>query len=202
MKEIYYFGSFNPFHYGHKMIALIASSLFDCKVHITPSPCSPFKKKEDMLPVEIRKEIIEASIDKYESLDISDIDIEVTGDKDVHYSYETLEVIKERANAAPKEIGFLFGSDVLAKFDKWKNWKWIYSNFTLIVYPREGDNIRKLLKKYPEVKLASFSADTVLFDHSSTEIRELLKDFDENYEELSSIYNEKCMKILEKYYKK
>lgn len=199
MKEIYYFGSFNPIHRGHIMIASIAANVFDCKVHITPSPCSPFKKKEDMLPIEIREFAIKECIKDYKSLDMSTIDVEIGANKEQHYSYETLEVIKERANARPKEIGFLFGADVLAEFDKWKNWKWIYNNFELIVYPREGDNIEKLLKKYPEVKCATVNFG-MTFNYSSTRIREMFKEYDRYETELMTLYNDECLKILKKYF--
>jgi nicotinate-nucleotide adenylyltransferase len=204
IKEIYYFGSFNPFHEGHKMVALCVSSYFyNCKVHITPSPCSPFKKKKDMLPIEDRIEIIKSMLDgcgilDMSMLDVSTIDAEVGNGKEQHYTYETLQVIKERANAGPKEIGFLFGSDVLAEFDKWKNWEWIYNNFTLVVYPREGDDIKKLLMKYPEVKCATVNLD-MTFDYSSTRIREMFKDFDKYKPELKKLYNDKCLKILREY---
>ena len=198
MKEIYYFGSFNPIHRGHIMIASIAANVFDCKVHITPSPCSPFKNKKDMLPIDVRQFVIKECIKDYKLLDMSDIDIEVSADKDQHYSYETLEVIKERANARPKEIGFLFGADVLAEFDKWKNWKWIYNNFELIVYPREGDNIKKLLKKYPEVKCATVFLN-MTFDYSSTKIREMFKEYEKYKPELMTLYNDECLETLKKY---
>lgn len=198
MKEIYYFGSFNPIHRGHIMIASIAASVFDCKVHITPSPCSPFKKKKDMLPIEVREYVIKRYIDGWKSLDMSDIDVEVGSNKDQHYTYETLQVIKERANAGPKEIGFLFGSDVLTEFDKWKNWEWIYNNFTLVVYPREGNDIKKLLMKYPEVKCATVNLD-MTFDYSSTRIREMFKDYNKYEVELMTLYNDGCLNVLKKY---
>ena len=249
IKEIYYFGSFNPFHEGHKMVALCVSDHFyKCKVHITPSPCSPFKKKKDMLPVETRIELIKAALDgcgilDTSNLDVSTIDVEVGGQKETHYTYETLEVIKERYNGNSKEIGFLIGSDTLAIFDKWKNWEWIMDNFTVIVYPRVGDNIDYLLQKFPKavlgtayhsmefppkfgdedkktnltkeqveklkeikfenIPVACTSAQPyVLFEYSSTQIRALLENFEENYKDLSLMYNDKCLKILEKIYNK
>lgn len=152
-----------------------------------------------MLPIDVRQFVIKECIKGWKSLDMSDIDIKVGADKDQHYSYETLEVIKERANARPKEIGFLFGADVLAEFDKWKNWKWIYNNFELIVYPREGDNVKKLLKKYPEVKCATVNLN-MTFNYSSTRIREMFKEYDKYDTELMSLYNDECLTILKKYF--
>lgn len=193
-----------------------------------------------MLPIETRIEIINAMIEKYNVLDVSTIDAEVGGD----YSYQTLEVIKEHYDGNSKEIGFLVGSDTLAIFDKWKNWKWIMDNFTVIVYPRIGDNIEYLLQKFPkavlgtayhsmefppkfgdEDKRANLTKEQVeklkeigkfenipvahtsvqpyvLFEYSSTQIRALLENFEENYKYLSLMYNDKCLKILEKIYNK
>lgn len=252
VKEIYYFGSFNPFHEGHKMVALCVSSHFyNCKVHITPSPCSPFKKKKDMLPIEDRIEIIKSMLGgcgilDLSMLDVSTIDAEVGNGKEQHYSYETLEVIKSQYKGDSKEIGFLVGSDTLAMFDKWKNWEWIMDNFTVIVYPRIGDNIDELLFRYPQAILGTpyynqgnmefppqfgnsqrteisdelfeklkkegiyeRATETVCasplpyiyFEYSSTQIREMLKNFDENYKVLNTMYSDKTLKILEHLYK-
>ena len=248
IKEIYYFGSFNPFHEGHKMVALYVSKYFyNCKVHITPSPCSPFKKKKDMVSIEARIEIIKSMLDgcsilDLSMLDVSTIDAEVGNGKEQHYTYETLEIIKSQYKGDSKEIGFLVGSDTLASFDKWKNWEWIMDNFTVIVYPRIGDNIDELLFRYPQTVLGTpynnqgkmefqnskrteipeelfeklkkegiyeRAAETmcmspspyIYFEYSSTQIREMLKNFDENYKVLNTLYNDKTLKILEHLYK-
>ena len=156
IKQIYYFGSFNPFHIGHRMVATVVSDYFyGCKVYIAPSPCSPFKNKADMIPIEKRIEIIEACIEGVPNMEFSGIDIAVGGDKPNHYTYETLEVIKMQYEGDSKEIGILIGSDELAVFDKWKNWEWIMDNFTVIVYPRVGDPINMLLEKFPKVVLGT-----------------------------------------------
>ena len=205
LKEIYYFGSFNPFHYGHKLVAICVSDHFSgCKVHITPSPCSPMKNKNDMLPIDIRMKVIETSLKSYVrsskyNLDISDIDIVVGEGKETHYTYETLEVIKKNYNGDSKDIGILLGSDELAIFDKWKNWKWIYDNFTIVVYPRRGDDIESLLEKFPDVELGTAKNDAdpyLYFDYSSTEVRNMLKNFDENIDILRTIYFDETLDIL------
>lgn len=156
IKQIYYFGSFNPFHIGHRMVATVVSDYFyGCKVYIAPSPCSPFKNKADMIPIEKRIEIIEACIEGVPNMEFSGIDIAVGGDKLNHYTYETLEVIKMQYEGNSKEIGILIGSDELAVFDKWKNWEWIMDNFTVIVYPRVGDDMTFLLNKFPKAELGT-----------------------------------------------
>ena len=152
-----------------------------------------------MLPVDARIAIINECIKYFgNNLDVSDIDIKLGEGKDVHYTYETLEAIKKNKNAKPGDIGLLFGSDVLAEFDKWKNWEWIYNNFTLVIYPRPGDDMNELLKKYPKVKLAVFNKN-LLFNYSSTNIREMFKNFDKYEQELKKLYNDEALKILKKY---
>ncbi|MBQ3914227.1 MAG: nicotinic acid mononucleotide adenylyltransferase, partial [Paludibacteraceae bacterium] len=63
------------------------------------------------------------------------------------------------------------GSDNMALFDRWSEYEFILEHYPILVYPREGDDLEMLKKRFPEMKVI----EAPLFRISATEIREQLR---------------------------
>ena len=165
MRIAIFSGSFNPIHNGHLAIAreVLAQGAAD-ELWFLVSPQNPFKKDIDLLPETDRLMMVELAIENEKGMKASDFEFHLPRPT---YTIHTLE--KLRKNYPEHQFRLLIGSDNLAIFHKWFEYKRIIDEFGLIVYPRP---------EFDTASLPGFSNTILisapLFDLSATEIREKL----------------------------
>jgi len=167
MKIGLFFGSFNPVHTGHLIIAnyILNFTQID-KVWFVVSPQNPLKESRELLDAQARLELAEIAIKNNASLEISDIEFHLPLPS---YTVDSLQYLK--INFPEHEFFLIVGSDNFLGFSKWKSPDIILANFNIIVYERPGFLIERG-KTYSNVTIL----DAPLLDISSTAIRELIKD--------------------------
>ena len=159
------FGSFNPVHTGHLIIASHFLQHTDLKeVWFVLSPQNPFKTEEDLLQDSKRLELLHLAVD--DNVRFRICDIELSMDKPSF----TIHTIKKLQKEYPdRDFVLLIGSDNLNEFDRWKNHEEILSTVKIYVYPRKG-KVSSRFSSHPSIKMV----DAPRIDISSTQIR---KDF-------------------------
>ncbi|PWK20464.1 nicotinate (nicotinamide) nucleotide adenylyltransferase [Xanthomarina spongicola] len=132
MKVGLYFGSFNPIHIGHLVIAnhMVEHSDLD-KVWFVVTPHNPFKKKSSLLDNYQRLEMVYRATKDYDTLSPSDIEFNLP---QPNYTINTLVYLEEKF--PDYEFCLIMGEDNLKSFHKWKNYELILKNHDIYVYPR------------------------------------------------------------------
>lgn len=132
MKIGLYFGTFNPIHVGHLIIAnhLAENSDLD-QIWLVVTPQSPFKKKQSLLDNHQRLEMVYRATKDYSRLKPSDIEFSLP---QPNYTINTLTYLQEKH--PDYEFSLIMGEDNLKSFHKWKNYALILENHHLYVYPR------------------------------------------------------------------
>lgn len=137
MKIGLFFGSFNPIHIGHKVIASYLVDFTDLdKVMFVVSPQNPLKQKISLLDQYHRLQIIRSEIEDNSKLAVSDIEFDMPKPS---YTIDTLVRLKEKY--AENDYSIIMGSDNLRNFHKWKNYEQILEDYSIYVYPRPGYDI-------------------------------------------------------------
>lgn len=160
-----YFGSFNPIHIGHLIIANSALNETPIdKIWIVVSPQNPFKQDEYLLNENARFSLVEKAISGDERLEACNIEFDLPRPS---YTFRTLAHLRE---TYPENRFFLIiGSDSLQQLPEWKNFESIISNHKIFVYRRRGFDIDNRINADIYVLTAP------MLDISSTEIRELIR---------------------------
>jgi nicotinate-nucleotide adenylyltransferase len=166
MKVGLFFGSFNPIHHGHLMVAQAVLNQTDCKeIWFVVSPQNPHKKSTSLLHEFDRIDLVEAAIQ--EQFQFRSCDIEFNLPKP-SYTIDTLAHLSERYPNHQFEL--IMGGDNLESFKSWKNFDKILDYFGLIVYPR-GEQKSSELWTHPKVK----SINAPFLHISATYIRDCIK---------------------------
>lgn len=162
-----YFGSFNPIHIGHLIIAeyLVEHSDLD-ELWFVVSPQNPLKKKGSLLDDRQRLHLVNLAIE--DDIRFKACDVEFSLPKPSYTSF-TLQVLREQY--PNREFCLIMGEDNLQSFKKWFNYEFILENYQLYVYPRPNYDGGEL-KAHPNVHLV----DAPLMELSSTMIRQNLKE--------------------------
>jgi len=133
MKNIgLYFGTFNPIHVGHLIIAnhMVNYGGLD-EVWFVVSPKNPFKAKHTLLEDYHRLAMVRVAIENNSNLKASDIEFGLTKPS---FTINTLAHLKEKYPT--KNFTLIMGEDNLRGLRKWKNYEEIINNYALFVYPR------------------------------------------------------------------
>lgn len=166
MKIGLFFGSFNPIHVGHLIVANIMAESTDLEnIWFVVSPQNPFKKNSNLLHEFDRFEMVRAAI--HENFNFKACDIEFSMPRP-SYTIDTLTYLQEKH--PEHKFVLIIGEDNLEQFHRWKNHQQILEYFGLYVYPRPGSP-SSLLLNHPNVKMV----DAPLLDISATFIRNLAK---------------------------
>ncbi len=166
MKQVgLYFGTFNPIHIGHLVIAnhMVEYSSLD-EVWFVITPQSPFKTKQSLLDNNHRYQMVFEAIQEYPKLRASTIEFDLP---QPNYTIHTLVHLDEKYG---EEYSFslLLGEDNLKSFHKWKNYKEILENHHLYVYPRiSGGSLPAQFQEHPKVH----KVEAPIMEISSTFIR-------------------------------
>lgn len=127
-----FFGSFNPIHVGHMIIANHMVEFSDMnEVWFVVSPHSPFKQKSSLLADHHRLALVMEAVEDNPKFKVSKIEFELPQPS---YTINTLVHLEERY----PEIDFslIMGEDNLRSFHKWKNYEEILNRCEICVYPR------------------------------------------------------------------
>jgi nicotinate-nucleotide adenylyltransferase len=129
-----YFGSFNPIHIGHMMIAEFMAEFTDLtEVWFVVSPQNPHKQKLTMLSERERLHMVQLAIGKDPRFKTCDIEFYLPKPS---YTINTLTYLSEKNPT--KQFVLIIGGDNLQSFSKWKNYEQILKYYYLYVYKRQG----------------------------------------------------------------
>ncbi len=166
MKVGLYFGSFNPIHIGHLIIAknIIENHYLD-EVWFVVSPQNPFKKENTLLNANHRLQLIKLAIEAENKIKASNVEFNLPKPS---YTINTLTYLREKY--PEKEFAIIMGSDGFQNIERWKNSKSILENHEFYIYKRPGFEIQPL----EMAKTTIIDGPALLI--SSTYIRKLIKE--------------------------
>jgi len=160
-----YFGSFNPIHIGHLIIANYILNESDIeKVWFIVSPLNPFKDSENLMNEYDRFHLVSKAIEEDPRLKASDFEFSLPKPS---YTVHTLAYLKEKY--PDHTFSIIMGSDGFQNLDKWKNPEIIAENYPIIIYKRPGFEVDNKFHATITVMKAP------LLEISSTHIRELVR---------------------------
>jgi nicotinate-nucleotide adenylyltransferase len=161
-----FFGSFNPVHIGHLVLANYMLEFTELeRIWFIISPHNPLKEKKTLLKDNHRLEMVRLAIGEHTKMKASNIEFKLPQPS---YTVNTLAHITEKYPT--HEFALIMGSDNLASFHKWKNYEYILQHHKIYVYPRpEQDG--GALKTHPSVHLT----DASLLEISSSFLREAIR---------------------------
>ena len=165
MKIGLYFGSFNPVHVGHLIIASHAVNETDLtQVWFVVSPQNPFKQSASLLNEYHRLHLIKSAIDGEKNLRASNVEFNLPKPS---YTVDSLAYLKEKH--PEHEFSILMGSDGFQNLNKWKNYEVIVASHTIYIYKRPGFEVTETFGANLHILNAP------LLEISSTLIRELIR---------------------------
>lgn len=176
-----YFGTFNPVHVGHLIIANYMADSTDLdEVWMVVSPQNPLKEKSTLLADYHRLAMVRIGVESNPKLKASDIEFNLPKPS---YTATTLAYLKD--NYRDKEFALIMGEDNLRTFHKWYNHEQIIENHEIYVYPRaltiqEKEEMSKTMEsssnsfsEHPNVHLCN---EVPVMKISSSFIRNLIKE--------------------------
>ncbi len=173
MKKVYnkkiglYFGSFNPIHNGHLILAeqILENSDLEM-IWFVVSPQNPFKERNTLLDNRARFFLVQKAIEDNDKFRASDIEFSLPIPS---YTIDTLTYLQEKF--ADKEFTIIIGEDNLKNFHKWKNYQAILDYYRVFVYPRPNCEESEFLKLKNVIKI-----NAPMIEISSSLIRNNIKE--------------------------
>ncbi|QLF49384.1 nicotinate-nucleotide adenylyltransferase [Capnocytophaga sp. oral taxon 902] len=163
-----FFGSFNPIHIGHLIIAnhLVEHSAMN-ELWFVVTPQNPFKEKQSLLDNHLRLEMVNLAIESYPKLRASNIEFHLP---QPNYTVNTLAYLEEKHPNT--NFALIMGEDNLKSFHKWKNYEHILANYFIYVYPRISEGtVPEALTEHPHIT----RVPAPIIELSATFIRKELK---------------------------
>lgn len=162
-----FFGSFNPIHVGHMVLANYMQSFGGLdEVWLVVSPHNPLKEKQKLLDQNQRLHLVNLACEDHPKIKSSNIEFSLPQPS---YTIHTLTYLKEKY--PQHQFSLIMGSDNLSTLHKWKNYEEILNRYEILVYPRpeyQGSEF----DTHPHVKLTK----APLMEISSTFIRNAIKE--------------------------
>ena len=166
MKIGLYFGSFNPIHIGHLIIANHLTNNTDLKqVWMVVSPQNPLKPSATLLNEYDRLHLCRTAVEGANNLKISTVEFKLPKPS---YTVDTLAYLTEKF--PNHEFAVIMGSDSFCNISKWKNFEVIIKNHLLYIYNRPGFKVENTIGANITI------VDAPLLEISSTHIRKMIKD--------------------------
>jgi nicotinate-nucleotide adenylyltransferase len=160
-----FFGSFNPIHNGHLIIAQYMLDYTDLsEVWFIVSPQNPFKTASRLLPESQRLEMVQLAIEGNDQFVASDIELQLGTPS---YTIHTLDALQSQYPG--RTFGLIMGADNLALFHLWKDHGRIAGRYDIYAYPRMGH--------FPDITMLQANVKLVkapLMEISSSLIRDML----------------------------
>jgi nicotinate-nucleotide adenylyltransferase len=190
MKIGLYFGSFNPVHAGHLIIANHLLNFTDLqKVWFIVSPQNPFKEATTLLNEYDRLHLLKLATEDDNRIKIMDIEFNLPKPS---YTSVTLAHLEEKYPG--NEFSIIMGSDSFQNLHKWKNYESIIKNYSIYIYVRPGFDVKNNIRAKINI------VDAPLLQLSATEIRKMIRDG----KSIRYIVPDKVMEEIERggYYRK
>ncbi len=161
-----YFGSFNPVHVGHMIIAghMLEHTDID-QLWMVVSPHNPHKEKKSLAKDYDRLHLVTLAIADNAYIKASNIEFSLPKPS---YTIETLTYLKEKH--PNHQFDLIMGGDNLATFHKWRKYELILENHNILVYQRPSYLLGDL-ENHPKVSIV----EAPLLDISSSYIRKSIK---------------------------
>ena len=168
MKIGLYFGTFNPIHVGHLIIANHLAEHSDLEqIWMVVTPHNPLKQKNTLLDDYHRLHLVRLATEDYSQIKPSEIEFKLP---QPNYTVNTLAHLMEKY--PQHEFSLIMGEDNLKSFHKWKNYEFILQNHDIYIYPRISEEAENLeFKNHPRIHLI----DAPIVEISSTFIRDNIK---------------------------
>ena len=171
MKIGLYFGTFNPVHIGHLIIANHFAEYSDLdKIWMVITPHNPFKKKKTLLDNHHRYQLVLEAVEQYSKIEASTIEFNLP---QPNYTANTLVHLQEKY--PHYEFSLIMGEDNLKTLHRWKNYEAILEHHNIYVYPRiekEQPATKPELLKHPKIQVV----DAPVVEISATFIRKAIKE--------------------------
>ena len=166
MKIGLFFGSFNPIHVGHLIVANVMATTTDLdQVWFIVSPQNPFKKNKSLLHEFDRLDMVEKAIQDNPLFRVSNIEFSMPKPS---YTIDTLIYLEEKY--PQHEFAIVMGSDGFINIKRWKNADILLKKYSFYVYLRPGFETVDTL----EANVTILNAP--LLNISATDIRDSIKD--------------------------
>jgi nicotinate-nucleotide adenylyltransferase len=167
MKVGLFFGSFNPIHIGHLIIANYMANHTDLdQVWLVVSPHNPLKDRGDLINMYDRLEMAKLAVENTDNIRVSDIELRLPQPS---YTIDTLTYLREKY--PEHQFSLIMGSDNLVSLKKWKNYELILRDYQVHVYPRPGFS-NPDFSGHPSITITK----TPLMELSATFIRKAIKE--------------------------
>jgi len=133
-KTALFFGSFNPIHVGHLIIANTIVQMGEVdELWLVVSPQNPLKERSTLLADHHRLQMARLAVDDNYKLRVCDIEMHLPIPS---YTVVTLAALGEKY--PDREFCLVMGGDNLLTFNRWRNYEYILENYRILVYPRPG----------------------------------------------------------------
>lgn len=160
-----FFGSFNPIHIGHLILAEYFATQTELdEVWLVVTPQNPLKKKDSLLDQYLRLDLVNRAIADNARLRASDIEFQLPKPS---YTIHTLIYLEEKY--PDRSFSLIMGEDNLVSLPRWKNYEELMRRFEIWVYPRVGQT-QTHLAGHPNIHLVQ----APVIEISSTQIRDNL----------------------------
>lgn len=166
MKIGLYFGSFNPIHHGHLIIASFIAQNTDLEqVWLIVSPQNPLKPQQGLLNEYHRLFLVQLAVENEPALKAVDIEFRLPKPS---YTADTLTYLQEKY--PQHQFAVILGSDSFQNISRWKNYEFILKNFPVYIYKRAGFEVMK-----QHINASITTLDAPLLQISATHIRNSIK---------------------------
>ncbi len=160
-----YFGSFNPIHVGHLIIAShIADNTSIDQVWFIVSPQNPLKHSASLLNEYHRLHLVQTAVDGDLRFKVSDVEFKLPKPS---YTIDTLTYLKEKY--PENSFTVIMGTDSFQNLPKWKNHELLLKDYSFVLYPRPGFEVENIPNNVQVVTAP-------LMEISSTNIRKNIKE--------------------------
>ena len=160
-----YFGSFNPVHIGHLIIATYVINTTQMQqIWLVVSPQNPLKPSKTLLNEYHRLHLVQSSLEGENKIRASNIEFQLPKPS---FTIDTLIHLQEKY--AQHQFSIVMGSDSFCNLPKWKNYEKIIKDYSFYIYKRQGYEIDNNLGAQVQV------LDAPILQISSTQIRNLIK---------------------------
>ena len=168
MKIGLYFGTFNPIHVGHLIIANHLAEHSDLEqIWLMVTPHNPLKEKSTLLDDYQRLHLVHLATEDFVKIKPSDFEFKLP---QPNYTVNTLAHLQDKYPM--NEFALIMGEDNLKNLHKWKNFETILENHAIYVYPRISSDLENLqFKNHPKIHIVN----APVVEISSTFIRENIK---------------------------
>ena len=162
-----FFGTFNPIHIGHLIIANHMAEFSELdEVWLVVTPHNPHKKKNTLLEDTHRLAMVRIATEAYLKLKASSIEFDLP---QPNYTVNTLAVLEEKY--PDKEFCLIMGEDNVKSLHKWKNYEVILERYPIFIYPRISENLERDANLILEKKASVTLINAPIVELSSTFIR-------------------------------